>query len=287
MATEIVTHDTKEAWLATRTKTVGASEMAKALGVEEGGLQIWAEKRGLPAEDLSGKPRVGWGLRWEGPICDAYAEEFSNIVKRPAPFTIHRSIDWPWLSCTPDAFVEDGPHLQIKTCDAYRKKEWDGEPPLKYQIQVQTELAVLERETAYLVVLFGGNELERFEVVRNEKFIAVMVAKAREFMDSVDSGLMPEIDGSLSTRRTLALLHPKDNGEEVELAWAGSIRDKRFVAVTMELKELEAERQYLENWFCSRIGKATYGVLPDCTTYSLKTQRTAHNGTTRVLRRKA
>ena len=284
---EILEFDTEEEWIAERSHVVNASEVVKVLGFKTGGFTLFYEKRGeVPHDDLSSVEAVQIGHMIEQTILDIHDWKFKELYLLPVPYTSYRSTEWPWLSCTPDTRLDSRPHMQLKNVGQYLIKTWDPEPPLEFQIQVQTELAVLERERAYLTVLFGGNKLERFEVVRNEKFIAAMVVKTKEFMDCVNSGEMPDVDESLSCEKALKALHPNDNVEDVALGWAGAIRDQRRGVLEVEITEREAEQQYLSNWFRSQIGGNTYGVLPDCTVYSLKTQRTAHNGTTRVLRGK-
>lgn len=293
-ATTVVECGSREDWLSKRRETVGASEAATVLGIVEAygsPYELYLSKRGeIDVDDTVEGDRREWGLRLEPAICQAYQDHYGVQVMRPPPYTMEVSTRWPWMSCTPDAFVVGDHHLQIKCVDAFQKRQWDGEPPLHYQVQVQAEMAVLNREAAYLVVLFGGNTLQRFPVERNDDFIAAMVERCRVFMEGVKSGVPPEVDGSLATKRALALLHPDDNGEEVDLPDESAAWDSRLVLIKELITDLDSEKRLLENQFKAAIGAATFGVLPNGDTYTFKTQTRAEHvvkaSKFRVLRRK-
>jgi predicted phage-related endonuclease len=62
--------------------------------------------------------------------------------------------------------------LQIKTASAFKAKEWRAGIPLHYQVQLQHEMLVSEKEWATLCVLIGGSNFKVFpDVRRDEQFI--------------------------------------------------------------------------------------------------------------------
>jgi putative phage-type endonuclease len=268
-------------WLADRLTGIGASETAAILGVDpyRSAFQVWAEKTGATEpDDLSANEAVEFGVRLEPVVCQAFAD---RTVRRVDPWPQYTSVvhpTIPWMRATPDAVqeTERGVGLvQIKTTSAWNASDWDGGPPLHYQVQIQHELCVVGMTWGSLVVLIGGQKLRYYDVERDQRFIDAMVAKLRQFWSCVETKTPPEIDGSIATAKILDRLHPDDNGETVvlpdeSLAWA-----EKLAAAKARVKAAEAEEQDAQNHLRAAIGDATYGVLPDGRQYSLKTQERA------------
>lgn len=297
----------EDAWLERRTKGLGASDAAAAIGVSpyKTPYQLWAEKVGLvEPPDLSDREWIEWGHRLEPIIAKAYADRSGRTVELWPQYglVIHKQHDW--LCCTPDAVqCGDPPEgiadrnamglLQIKTTGAFLAKEWEDEPPLHCQVQVQHELLVTGCTWGTLAVLVGGQKLLWFDVTRNEKFIVGMFAAEEELWQRVINEDPPEVDESPETRKILQQLHPKDNGESIALPPPAILWDEQLEATKTQLKQIESQKGLLENRLRAAIGDNTFGCLPDGTTYSYKTQTTnyppkdASTATFRVLRRKA
>jgi putative phage-type endonuclease len=265
----------RETWLAERRTGIGASDAAAVLGVSpyKSAFELWAEKTGFAdADSLDGKEHVEWGLRLERPIAEAFAERTGRDVSLRPQFYIQRHPSLPWMLATPDAEDDTGRLVQIKTCNAFLAREWEVEPPLPYQIQVQHEMAVTGAERATLVVLIGGQKLKWFDLDRNERFIDAMTPKLAAFWEAVLTKAAPEVDGSAATARVLAKLHPNRNGEAVTLnadcaEWAAQLE-----AAKAKIKAAEVDEQWAKNRLIAAIGDASIGVLPDGARYSLTTQ---------------
>ena len=281
----------RETWLAERKTGIGASDSAAILGVSpwRSPVEVWADKTGFAAPDDTANEAAEWGLRLEPTIAQALADRTGRQVACRPAFQIVRHPMLPWMFCTPDAEDSDGRVVQIKTCSAYKAGEWRDEPPLQYQVQVQHELEVLDRDEATLVVLIGGQRLRYYDVPRNQRFIAAMRDRLEAFWLCVQEMRMPTIDGTICTANALARLHPQDNGEAVEL----DPEAMNLVAEWEDAKRVAAEaenrKRLAENMLRAAIGDASYGVLPDGEMLSLLTQtRKAHEvkeSTFRVLRR--
>lgn len=294
------TTNAEATWLAERQTGIGGSDAAVALGLSKwkSPYKLWAEKSGVvPAEDLSDREWIEWGNRLEGPIAEAFSERTGRKVTRWPQYQIVRHPDLPWMICTPDAIQEPNELgfkglLQIKTTNAYSAKDWDDEPPMAYQVQLQHELHVTGHAWGSLACLIGGQKLVWFDMEVNEKFVKSMVAKEREFWGRVESGDAPPVDGSESTTAILKALHPTDDGESIALSAEADVWDQQLVETKTSLKELEAKKSLLENRIKAELGDATYGVLLDGTTYSYKKQtsnypaKEARTASFRVLRRK-
>ena len=298
--------DSEDAWLEQRTKGLGASDAAAAIGVSpwKTPYQLWAEKVGLvEAPDLSDREWIEWGHRLEPIIAKAYAERSGRTVELWPQYGLVLHKHHEWLCCTPDAVQCGDPPaeiadrdsmgiLQVKSTGAFLAKDWDNDPPVYYQVQLQHELEVTGCDWGTLAVLIGGQKLLWFDAVRNQKFILAMMAAEDEFWIRVMSKEPPEVDESPETRKILQQLHPQDNGESIALPPPAILWDEQLETTKRELKELESQKRLLENRLRAAIGDNTFGCLPDGTTYSYKTQTTnyppreASTATFRVLRRK-
>lgn len=286
-------------WLADRMTGIGASDAAAVLGVSswKTPYQLWAEKSGLiEADDISGNEWVKWGHRLEGVIAEAYEDESGRSVFRCRQYKIERHQEHEWMLCTPDAKQVDRDRgsgvLQIKTAGTFLAPKWEDEPPLSYQIQVQHELAVTGMEWGTLVVLIGGQRMLWFDIERNETFIGVLINAEREFWRRVTEQDPPPVDGSPATTAALKKLYPTDNGEAIALPPEAIAWDERLVEVKQSVKELEAEKDLIENRIKETLKDSIAGMLPDGTAYTYKSQTTnykakeARTSTFRVLRRR-
>jgi putative phage-type endonuclease len=96
-------------WLATRRSAgIGASEVSAVLGISPfmSPYQLACVKTGkIPEDDLSDNERVFWGNQLEDSIAHGFAE---RTGRRVVLFQLTlRSLRWPWLTATPDAFTSE------------------------------------------------------------------------------------------------------------------------------------------------------------------------------------
>lgn len=283
--------DRRAQWLADRNTGIGASDSWKILLGQQ--FPVWAEKTGLAEpEDLSGNEAVEFGIRLERPILEAYAARTGRVCEPWPQHTIVRDPERHWLFCTPDATQEgeagEGT-VQIKTTSAYKSSDWVDGPPLKFQIQAQTELAVTGYTWGTLVVLIGGQRLRYWDFERNDAFIDAMIPKLAEFWELVQTRTPPPVDGTIATAKVLQRLHPNDSGETVALPKYATKWTREIEEAKAQIKELEERKRLAESKIKKSLKDATYGVLPDGSRWSWKTvTRRAHEvreSTSRVLRR--
>lgn len=293
-------YGTEAAWLAARRLGVTATEAAVACGANpwKSRFTLWSEKVGLiEPPDISDKPAVRWGNRLQQAVAEGYAEETGREVITEPRFCIRRSADHDWMLASLDAWqgTPERPTaapLEIKTTGASHGKEWDDEPPLHYQIQLQHQLAVTGSDWGTLCCLIGGQKLKWFDCERNDKFIARMLEQEAAFWDLVQRQVPPEVDGSEATAEALKRLYPADNGESIMLPVEFANHDVRLCELKDQIKRLEEERRLIENQLKASIGEATIGILADGTCYTHKLQtnkypaKEAHEISFRVLRRK-
>ncbi len=285
----------RDLWLAERMTGIGASEAAAAIGASpwQTPYEVWAEKVGaVEPRDLSDNEAVEWGLRLESPILTAYAERTGRIVHAHEPYTVVRHPEHDWMLATPDAEQHDeakGKGLaEGKNVGAYMLKEWQDEPPLHYQIQLQHQLACTGDSWGTLVALVGGQRLVWFDAERNDAFIAALIERERDLWECVKSGTPPAIDATALNAAAIARLWPSDNGQAIALPPEAVEWDAELVRLKEEEKSLKARKEQLENLIKGHIGEAAVGVFPGGS-YSFKTSNvagyTVEARTQRTLRR--
>lgn len=270
----------RESWLEARKIGIGGSEAAAAVGLSpwKSQLALWAEKSGLvERENLDEVEYVEWGSILENPISEKYVKKTGRTLIDHGRYAIRRSEPWPWMHCTIDREImpidDRGPgSLSIKNAGEFKRKDWEEEPPLPYQIQLQHELAVTGWRWGSFAVLIGGNKFHWCDVERNDEFILWLVEKEREFCERVRTGNPPDPDASDSTRELLARLYPKDTGASVDLPpeaeqWADAVAGAKSA-----IKAAEATKQQFENLLKAAIGDAAIGLLPDGSGFSWKMQ---------------
>lgn len=296
MNASIIECHSEAEWLAERQKGIGASDAPVILGVSpwKTAYPLYAEKVGdAEPEDLSEVERIKWGNRLQRIVGDAYREETGRDVRHWMPYTVARSIAHEWMQCTPDAqqiaVCRPEGLLEIKTTNAFARSEWQDDPPIYYQVQLQHQLEVMGASWGTLCVLIGGQEMRWFDMERNGPFIDAMVEKESEFWERVEQRNPPPIDGTPGCAKALAKLHPEDSGEAVLLPEVAAEWDRRLTGIKESIKLLKERQTAFENQLKAAIGDNTYGILPNGGRYSWRTQiRKAHEvkeSKSRILRR--
>ena len=179
-----------EHWHLLRHSCVGASEVAALFGCGyQSHFQLWHEKKGdLAHADYTDNERVVLGKCLEEGIARAAAELYDYpLIKASAYYTDDST---PGLGATPDYFlVREGGEFPAEVKNASWgsfKDNWviheDGftEAPLRFQLQVQTQLACTGAAAGLLVALISGDRIVRCEIPRHEKAIAeIRAARGR------------------------------------------------------------------------------------------------------------
>lgn len=271
----------RESWLASRKMTIGASEVATICGANpyQSAYALWATKTGrVPEFDGNIASRVGTAL--EGIVASLWEEEAGQTLHDPGDWTVFSHRDMSWFRCTPDRLLldEDGGLMsvvELKTIgERVAAQLRNGEPPLAYQVQLQAQMEIMDRDCGELACLIGNRAFERFQYQRNPKFVRAMLSKVMDFYDCLLEDSPPEVDGTISTAETLAVLHPDDNGETVFLAGEAAAWVSELVRLKADIKALEDAKRLAENRIKSIIGECTFADAGDLVV-SLKTQERA------------
>jgi putative phage-type endonuclease len=285
---------TRTDWHAERAKAIGASEMPSLFGVGwETPLQLYARKLGaIGRTEESEAMEIGTLIQ---PTIAALLERRTNlhIIEAPQNEFLRHS-EFPFIGCTPDAYLasDERPDMGVaeyKNVGHHSAGDWDEGVPLRTQVQIQGQLAVTGYQWGVAAALLGGNKFVWHRVERNEAFISTLIETCREFWRRIQDQDPPPVDGDKRTTAALFALHPNDNGESVQLPDELTETAEELAALDRVIKDAEERQAEITNSIRSLIGDATYGLLPDGSGWSWKTQvRKAYEvkeSTSRVLRR--
>jgi predicted phage-related endonuclease len=267
-------YSSRSTWLAARRHTVGGSEAPVVMGMNKwkSPFTLWAEKVHVlehpPREDQDESMRIGQQL--EDTVRQMYCAHTERMLDYPGPYVIYFSKKVDFAHVSVDAFIRKcGPQprgvFEAKVTGAWAKSEWDGEPPLMAQCQLQHGLMVTGFAWGSIAGLVAGWRWKfvTADFERNEKFIARLREKEEEFMYHVLHGTPPPVDSSRSTTDTLQLLYPQENGKVVPLGQDALDLHEALERTKRELKDLQQQEAYLKNELKVRIGEGAVGVLPD------------------------
>jgi predicted phage-related endonuclease len=241
---------------------------------------LWSEKCGfIEREDISEKEHIKWGNRLEPFIIDAYTEVTGNKVTRQQMELVHP--DHQWMFCHVDGVVEgqngDGEGIfEAKNVSGWKADDWEDEPPLAFQVQVQHEMACSGHRWADIAALIGGNKFRWGRVQRNESFIHMLIEKEAAFWKLVQDRTPPEPAGTDEDVKLLGILYP---GTEQVVSKPLphdllAMSEELDQVIGPELKRLEEREKLLKNHIRQVMGElgATVGVLPNGNSWTWKLQ---------------
>lgn len=274
-------------WHAARARAVGGSEVAAILGLHPwtSAFELWHVKAGTIApQPGSFKTRLGQIL--EDGVATLYAEQTGAVLRRTSGLWAHG--ERPWQVATPDRFVVRAPRaktpvalVECKTADAGDAWAWgpDGTEvrfdddtcavPLHYAVQLLWQLDTFGLREGALAVLIGAREFRSYPMVWSEADAITARTAVQAFLDSLDAGDAPPLDGHPGTYRAVRALHPDlDRGQTCDLP-----RDvaERFHAAVLAMRAAETQ------WNATR---AEVGL-------AMGTAQTAYAGGLKVAIRKA
>lgn len=267
----------REAWLEERRRGVGASEVAAILGVDprRGALAVYADKvaaRSSEDEEL-------W-LTFGRDVENAIARGYSRKTKRPIlprnAFEIVRHPDLPILGATLDFEIEGSKEcpapagadgvgvLETKAVGFHKRDEWQEDPPLHYQVQVQIQMACRGRAWGSLGALMGGIVIaDPVDLVPNPDFVNLALEQVARFWWHVENQRPPEADAKPETRQAIRRLWPGSNGQLIALTREDLQLVESWEAAKVAKEAAEDHYDGCVNRLAVRMGDAERGALPD------------------------
>lgn len=288
--------DTREEWLQARRTCIGSSDTPNVLGcgyAESSILGVY-ESKVLKKLNREASDTLRIGLLMEPALRSIFTLK-TGLPCKPwsEKLSIVRHGEYRWLGASLDSAVMDPTYGKVpgelKNVGHHAGREWrDGIVPTMYQVQAQHQMLCGDFPACWLFGLVGGSEPYPILVERNDEFLTAVLPALREFWDCVEARRLPEVDDSEATAKALSRIFPQDAGHSVtlpdeSLAWRAEIE-----AAKVRIKEYDATKTEYENRIKACLGDATFGILPDGSLYSWKTQSrkeyTVPAGTMRVLR---
>lgn len=208
-------------WLQERRKGIGASEALAAIGGDEtvSRTDLWLDKVGLGKKDSAGK-NARWGHLLEPVVRGAFVEESGLDVQHFGRFNQAVSRFRPWLRCSLDGFGKElgGEEfvLECKAFDKFAKAQFEDAIPPAIMVQVHHAMLVTNTSVAWLAVLFGGNDLERYRIPLNQKLAESVIDRETEFWRFVEQQEPPP-SSSVEDRLKLVKAVIPQQGKVVEL----------------------------------------------------------------------
>lgn len=266
----------RQEWLEARRGYVGGSDAPVVMGVapEAWGskLDLWSQKVGIKEIDSTESRFQRWGNRLEPVIREAYVEDTGREVYKDPPHSFRVGFGlMSHAAASLDGIVvcpKRGPGvLQIKTAAGWKRKDWEEEPPLPYQVQVQHEIAVSGFSWGSIAVLMGGNDFFFVDIEPNPEFVAVMMQRERDFWAMVEDNVPPAPCGSEVDSKVLSSLYGVSSVKVLTfdddlIGWHRSLEAaKEQEAAAQKTKEL-ARQMILHS-----MGDAELGMMPDGSAY--------------------
>lgn len=245
-----------DAWLAARRGLVTASKIPVICGESPYAsvLSLWAEDTGLVEAEEPDAERAELfelGHLMEPVLLELYERRTGRKPRRSPELLTHPEI--PWAGASLDAVAPVRRIVEAKWSNASR---WGSEGiPFDVELQVQWAMFVTGWEVADVVALVGRSA-RVVEVRRDDGLIADVLPLAEDYHRHVADGTQPPTDGSEATRRALARMHPRDDGEVLPAT-------PDLVGLVAELraaKAAKADAEALE----ATVSNALRAVLGDC-----------------------
>ncbi len=252
--------DRKE-WLEERRKSIGGSDAAALLGMNEweSPYSIWADKLGLlPEKEETEAMRIGRDL--EEYVARRWMEA-TNKVCQTRKETI-RNERYPWAHANIDRWVAgENAGLECKTTSSINLKAYkNGEFPDRYYVQCMHYMAVTGADRWYLAVLIMGREFKKFVIERDEEEIESLMRVEQEFWTKyVETKKEPPMDGRDVTDDAIDVVHAESNGTSISLIGNEKHLLSQRVTLTERRKALERSIKEIDQQLKATLGAAEIG----------------------------
>jgi putative phage-type endonuclease len=318
MADKIIKYADRDAWLAGRSKYIGASEGAAVLGVSpwDSPYAVWQRKVGQGVAKATTAP-MRLGNELEGLVLEWSARHTGRSVSpRGASYEVVLHPEHDCIGSTLDARQHDkdkGPGVNEAKVILHTADEWQGaDPPVQYQVQLQQQLACtglawgsisallvknpVELIDALLSWLGGdkrlpepeeaGCELKVFDMDRRDDFLPVLVTAELKLWTLVEKRIPPPLDGSSATAEAIkAQFGVARVGAE---AAVDPIDVRDYARLSQEVKDAESVRDQVKARMLAAIGDAEFGVVDGkrvCSWKNITQNRSAQPAKTITFRR--
>ena len=187
-----------------RKNRIGGSDVAALFGLDpyKSYWRLWHEKAGnIEPEDVSDKDEVKFGVKIERSVAEWFCEE-NRFLLQKAEYIESKNVHG--FGGEPDYIIKNKPRedgagyaniariLEVKTTGYNSFKQWEnGEPPLRYQLQLQTYMGLSGFKWGMLAILVDRKLLPPFEYEFRPKIFTAIEQKVVEFWQSIKEGREP------------------------------------------------------------------------------------------------
>jgi len=277
-----------------RASVVGASEVAALFDCSPylTRFELWHRKQGnidTPVFDAmadDGTPdneRIYWGVRLEAAIIEAAKERYGYVDREQ----VERLSNGKGLGGHPDRRVicpKRGPGiLEVKTADWLVRKGWGDEPPSHYLIQSQAYQGLDGVSWGDVLVLVGGNKLERFSYDFRPKIYAEIEKRIEAFWQSIEANDPPPADYTRDLD-TIADLYRESGDNTIDLTGDNAAQDAAVTYLWAKEARLKASKDEdaAKAELLDKLGAAAVAMLNGfvvrATTVAAIPERTAEPG---------
>jgi len=266
----------REQWLEARRKGVGGSDIAAICGLSRwrGPMDVYLDKIGAAGPDDPNEAMY-WGSAIEQLLLTRFEQEHDEYWVESGSNELHVHPEHDFCVASYDGLVYATKDWNLegvapvagwegKTASAYKSKEWEGDaPPLEYVFQVQWYMAVSGLPRWYLSVLIGGQQYREWIVERDDELIDMLLKRAQEFWQLVESRTPPAIDASKATSAVLSALHPAADAvldPPAALPDDAATLAENYLEAKQMLKLAEEGVRYIENRLKDELGDNAVGL---------------------------
>lgn len=265
----------REEWLERRRSTIGGSDTAALLGLDDyrSPYSLWCEKVGkVIPEDISDKEAVRLGNDLEDYVAKRWMEATGKKVRRDNNMIYNDQ--HPYAHANIDrAVVGENAGLECKTTSSWDILQQcrDGQYPDRWYTQMVHYMMVTGAERWYLGVLVLGKGFYEFEIARDEAEIEALANAEREFWGYVTRNTAPPLDGSEATQGALkTILADSTPGRDIDLTGV-SRHLTLYMALKDQIKDLQDQLYEHQAHIMNYMGDAESGAF-DTTKVYFKTQ---------------
>ena len=250
----------------------GASDVGAIIGVNPYStpMAVWAAKVHDVRDDENRAMRYGSFM--EPFISDEYELLTGRPMFDPGDFEILEHPDIPYIGVTLDRITQgsDSHHapgngggpVEIKT--ARSGGEWGVEPPLWYQVQLQTQIACMDATWGALAGWISGSELVHFDIMRDAELMDAIYPALDRFWWHVSTRTPPPDMGA----RDLPVVKKTWNsgdGSTVEFDAEDVGIVERWEMAKHQIKEQTDEKDLAEMQLRLKMEFASFGRIGDGT----------------------
>jgi len=250
---------------AKRQKTLGCSELAKAMNLSPWGnsADVALEKRGL-IEPWQGNEATKLGQWLEDAVLNAAEDEVGPIGRRQERFE-----KFP-LSATIDGMTYGGEVVEAKTAGLLNPNpmldEWGqagtDEVPLHYGIQLQGQMLCTDADRAHLFALINGRGIVHYEIARSQEICDTIRTFVCDWWNRyVFNEELPEVTPSLEILKRVRRQPTKTTELDLVMVDLWSSRE----GVKQAIKSYDDQLKQIDAQIIAALGDAEAGILPDGT----------------------